>query len=191
MTSKKSHPVLWTVIAVLIVLAAYANFMVRRGFSAKAEPSGAEKMIAHTMLDMAMPASAKNEKNPLPASAQNIQDGLEHFADHCAICHANNGSGQSDLGPNLYPKPPDLRTPETQNLTDGEIYYIIANGVRLSGMPASDHTPEDNWKLVLFIRHLPNLTPAEQKQMDQLNPPEEEDEHQEGAGEQEHHHHHH
>ena len=167
---KKSHAVLWTVIAVVIVLAAYANFMIRRGFSAKAEPSGAEKIIAHAMRQLAIPSSAKNEKNPLPASAANIHDGMDHFADHCAICHANDGSGQSDMGPNLYPKPPDLRAAETQNLTDGEIYYIIANGVRLSAMPASDHTTEDNWKLVLFIRHLPALTPAEEKEMEKLNP---------------------
>jgi mono/diheme cytochrome c family protein len=166
---KKSHPVLWTTIAVLIVLAAYGNFMIRRGFSAKAEPSAAEKLIAHTMRDLAIPASARNEKNPLPASEANIHDGLEHFADHCAICHANDGSGKSDIGPNLYPKPPDLRAPGTQNLTDGEIYYTIANGVRLSAMPASDHTTEDNWKLVLFIRHLPGLTPMEEKEMEKVN----------------------
>ena len=168
--TKKSHPVLWTAIAVLIVLAAYANFMIRRGFSAKAEPSGAEKFIARTMRNLAIPSSAKNEQNPLAASAQNVHDGMEHFADHCAGCHANDGSGKSDIGPNLYPKPPDMRQPETQNLTDGELYYTIANGVRLSAMPASDHSPEDNWKLVLFIRHLPNLTPAEEKEMEQLNP---------------------
>ena len=63
--TKKSHPVLWTAIAVLIVLAAYANFMIRRGFSAKAEPSGIEKVIARTMRNLAIPSSARNEKNPL------------------------------------------------------------------------------------------------------------------------------
>ena len=166
----KKHPVLWTVMAVLIVLAAYANFMIRRGFSAKGEPSGAEKVIARTMRNLAIPNSARNEKNPLPPSAVNLHDGMEHFADHCAGCHANDGSGKSDIGPNLYPKPPDMRSAETQSLTDGEIYYTIVNGVRLSAMPASDHANEDNWKLVLFIRHLPNLTPAEEKQMEQLNP---------------------
>jgi mono/diheme cytochrome c family protein len=169
--TKKSHPVLWTTIAVLIVLAAYANFMIRRGFSAKAEPSGAEKLIARTMRNLAIPSSARNEKNPLAASAENVHDGMEHFADHCAICHANDGSGKSDIGEGLYPKPPDFRSAETQDLTDGEIYYTIVNGVRLSGMPSfADHSAEDNWRLVLFIRHLPNLTPAEEKEMEQLNP---------------------
>jgi mono/diheme cytochrome c family protein len=168
--TEQNHPVLWTVILVLIVLVAYGNFVIRRGFSAKAEPSAAEKVIARTMRNLAIPSSAKNEKNPLPASPQNIHDGMAHFADHCATCHANDGSGQSDIGPNLYPKPPDMRASDTQNLTDGEIYYTIANGVRLSAMPASDHSAEDNWKLVLFIRQLPALTPAEEKEMETLNP---------------------
>jgi mono/diheme cytochrome c family protein len=188
---KKSSPVLWTVVLVLIVLAAYAHFMIRRGFSAKSEPSGVEKLLARTMRNLAIPSGAKNEKNPLPASAENVHEGLDHFADHCAACHANDGTGETDIGQNLYPKPPDLRSAETQNLTDGEIYYIIANGVRLSGMPASDHTAEDNWRLVLFIRHLPNLTPQEAKQIEQLNPShEEENEHPNGSASPEHHHHH-
>ncbi len=167
---KNRHRVLWTVVALLIVIAGYAFFMIRRGFSAKDDPSGLETLIARTMRGLAIPSAAKNEKNPLPASADNLHEGLEHFADHCATCHANDGSGNTATGNNLYPKPPDMRSAETQNLTDGEIYYIIANGVRLSGMPASNHSVEDNWRLVLFIRHLPNLIPAEQKQMEQLNP---------------------
>jgi mono/diheme cytochrome c family protein len=59
-----------------------------------------------------------------------------HFADHCASCHGNDGSRKTEIGWNLYPKAPDMRLPETQNLTDGEIYYIIHNGIRLTRMPA-------------------------------------------------------
>ena len=165
----KRHLILRAVVLVLIALTSYGLFMIRRGFSAKEEPSGVEKVLARTMRNMAIPAVAKNEKNPLPASNSNIQEGLEHFADHCATCHANDGSGHSDIGENLYPKPPDMRSAETQNLSDGEIYYTIANGVRLSGMPASDHSTEDNWRLVLFIRHLRNLTAAERTEMEQLS----------------------
>jgi mono/diheme cytochrome c family protein len=51
-----------------------------------------------------------------------------HFADHCAICHANNGSGNTEIGQNLYPKAPDMRLRQTQNLTDGELYYTTASG---------------------------------------------------------------
>src|SRR3979490_1153268 len=91
-----------------------------------------------------------------------------HFADHCAICHANDGSGNTEIGRNLYPRAPDMRLVATQRLTDGEIYWIIENGARLTGMPAwGDGSAQDvdTWKLVYFIRHLNHLTPDDLKEM--------------------------
>ncbi len=74
----------------------------------------------------------------------------------------------------MYPKPPDMRTAETQNKTDGELFYTIYNGIRLSGMPAfgekDQSDAESTWQLVQFIRHLPALTQDEEKQMEKLNP---------------------
>jgi len=121
--------------------------------------------------------SAKKEATPVPPTAQNLTEGREHFADHCATCHANNGSGQTEIGQNLYPKVPDMRERQTQRLTDREIFYIIQNGVRLTGMPAwgDSHRADDTWKLVLFIRRLPQLNAAEQKQMERFNPESEAD----------------
>lgn len=71
----------------------------------------------------------------------------------------------------MYPKPPDLRG-ETQSMSDGEIFYDIENGIRMSGMPAfgGDGTTDESWKLVSFIRHLPRLTPGEETEMEALNP---------------------
>jgi hypothetical protein len=57
----------------------------------------------------------------------------------------------------------------TQNLTDGEIFYIIENGVRFTGMPGWVGEDEENWKLVLFIRHLPRLTQQELNAMQKIN----------------------
>ena len=173
---KKRYAVIWILLAILIVLAAYAVSIVRRGFSAKDEPSALETIVARTVRNLSLAASTGNVRNPLPAMPENIHEGLEHFADHCAFCHSNDGSGNSETGRNLYPKPPDLRQQQTQRLTDGEIYGIIANGVRLTGMPASDHEPEDNWRLVLFVRHLPGLTPAEKTEMERVRPSSEHDE---------------
>ena len=62
-----------------------------------------------------------------------IAEGRDHFADHCATCHANDGSGNTEMGRGLYPKAPDMRLPATQNLSDAELFYIIENGVRLTG----------------------------------------------------------
>jgi mono/diheme cytochrome c family protein len=182
---KSRHTVLWALLVILILVAAYGLTDMRRGFSASEQPSRLETVIARTMRNLAIPRDAKNATNPLPASENNLREGREHFADHCAFCHANDGGGQSETGPNLYPPPPDLRQSQTQNLTDGEIYSIIANGVRLTGMPASGHGPEDNWRLVLFVRHLPNLTPAEKEEMESIHPADaHDDEHHHGEGRQ-------
>lgn len=142
------------------------------GFSARAAPSGIETMMADYARATAMPASADRMKNPIPMTPAVEQEAMAHFSDHCAVCHSNNGSGNTMFGNGLYPHPPDLRLARTQHLSDGEIFYIIENGVRMSGMPAfgGKDSAEATWKLVYFIRHLPELTPAEETEMESLNP---------------------
>ncbi len=183
---------------IVLVAAGYGALLIQHGFSAKEEPSALEKTVARAVRNLSIPRNAKLARNPIPATAENLAEGREHFADHCATCHANDGSGDTEIGRNLYPKPPDLRLPQTQNLTDGEIFYIIHNGIRLTGMPAwaESHEDNDNWKLVLFIRHLPNLTAEEKKDMERFNPKSEDDQQHEHEGAapsgkpaEEHHHH--
>jgi mono/diheme cytochrome c family protein len=144
------------------------------GFSAHDKPMGIEKFAAVQARLMAMPSDAKNKQNPVPKSAEVIAEGRAHWADHCATCHANNGSGETEMGKNMYPPAPDMRQGDTQELTDGELFYVIENGVRLSGMPAwgtgSREDQESSWKLVRFIRHLPNISPEEISEMEKLNP---------------------
>ncbi|PYQ49874.1 MAG: hypothetical protein DMF59_12340 [Acidobacteria bacterium] len=76
------------------------------------------------------------------------------------------------MGSSFYPRVPDMRTSRSQGLSDGELFYIIKNGVRLTGMPAwgGEHDDADNWKLVHFIRHLPKITPQEIEEMKKMNP---------------------
>jgi mono/diheme cytochrome c family protein len=171
--------VLLVVIVLLAAGAIYGAILVRRGFSARENPSWIEAFAAGVAKRLAIPATYRM-KNPLPATPENIREGEEHFADHCATCHGNDGGGDTLYGRGLYPKPPDMRTAETQNKGDGELYYTIENGVRLSGMPAfgppegsgknADTHDVDTWKLVLFIRHLPQVTSEELAEMQKLNP---------------------
>jgi mono/diheme cytochrome c family protein len=148
--------------------------MIRHGFSARDRPSAAEAFLAHRMRDWAVPAKSRNLKNPFADSAEAVAAGRAHFADHCALCHGNDGRGQTEIGRNLYPKAPDMQGRETQSLSDGEIFYIIKNGVRLTGMPAwgKDTAEEDDesWQLVSFIRHLPWITRKELEEMKSMNP---------------------
>lgn len=161
-------------IAALLVIVAVLLWTTKMsgGFSARAQPSVLEIMAARTAKRLAIPTDASDRKNPFLGTPDTLSEARAHFADHCAICHANNGSGETPIGRNLYPKAPDMRLQSTQQLSDGQIYYIIHNGVRLTGMPAwgSDEKDDDSWKLVLFIRHLPQLTPEEESEMEALNP---------------------
>lgn len=152
--------------------AAYGWVTIRRGFSARDNPSALEAYLAKTARNLSIPSSEQDAKNPIAPTAEVLSEARAHFADHCASCHGNDGTGKTEIGKNLYPKPPDMRQPETQNLTDGQIYYIIHNGLRLTGMPAwgGPGKDDDSWKLVLFIRHLPQMTPQEIKEMEPFNP---------------------
>jgi mono/diheme cytochrome c family protein len=165
------------ILLVLVIAALGVGFVafsfLHNGVSAKATPSPLEVMMARKARHMALPSSARALHNPLPASEETLREGRLHFADHCAICHGNDGSCDTMLGSGLYPKPPDLRLAETQDLSDGELFWIIENGVRFTGMPAfsGPHSmPEDTWKLVHFIRHLPKLTADERMEMEKYNP---------------------
>jgi mono/diheme cytochrome c family protein len=173
MTMSRKRRLLWLVV-LLFILAVIAQgvLLIRRGFSARDTPSALETYVARTTRTLTVPSGARDQRNPFTATPDVLADARAHFADHCAICHANNGSGNTEIGQNLYPKAPDMRLPQTQNLTDGELYYIIHNGIRLTGMPAWGATgkDDDSWKLVLFIRYLPQLTPEEEEEMKNLNP---------------------
>ena len=158
--------------ALAVAAAGYGLILVRRGFSALATPSAIEELAATTARKLAVPSAYRQLRNPIVPSTENIRRGMEHFSLHCAPCHSNEGGGHTVFGKGLYPKPPDLRAAGTQNKSDGELYYTIDNGVRLSGMPAFNgtHTPALTWRLVLFIRHLPQITPEELNEMNGWDP---------------------
>lgn len=160
-------------LAVLVAAAAGGALLLRGGISARAEPSRAEARLARALRSWAIPSDARDARNPVPAGPAAISAGLAHFADHCAVCHGNDGSGQTPVGQGLYPKPPDLRAERTQLLSDGELFYIIENGVRLTAMPAwggGERDRRESWQLVHFIRHLPQLTDEDKAEMKKLNP---------------------
>ena len=99
-------------------------------------PRSAEAFVARRLRRLAMPSAARDAKNPVQVSPEVLSAGTAHWADHCATCHGNDGRGKTLIGRGLYPKPPDMTEAATQQLTDGELYYIIENGIRFTGMPA-------------------------------------------------------
>jgi mono/diheme cytochrome c family protein len=126
------------------------------------------------MRRLAAPSDLRGRKNPLPLTPEVLAESRAHFADHCAICHGNDGKGQTAMGPNFYPHAPDMTLRQTQSLSDGELFAIIENGIRLTGMPAwgtgTAESAYGSWTLVHFIRHLPQISSEELEEMARLNP---------------------
>ena len=156
-----------------------------KGISARQEPSRFEVWAARSARHFLIPASARTTANPLAEDPELLERAKEHFVDHCALCHGYDGRGDTTIGRGLHPRVPDLTLAATQDLPDGELFWIIENGVKLTGMPSwGEESPDDDehaWTLVHWIRRLPTLTPEEIEQM----------EHEGGAAHAEHEHHEH
>ena len=160
--------------AVVLLALAAVGYIRSTGLRGQPRPGPIETQVARSLRSFAIPAAAKARTMPAGASQESMRLGMEHFARYCALCHANNGSGEAEIGRGLYPRAPDMRAGATQNLTDGELFSIIENGIRLTGMPAwGTGTAEGvraSWALVHFIRRLPTLTDEEIERMEALNP---------------------
>ena len=161
------------VLAMLLGIALFARTM-RYGFSAHDRPTFMEALVAQTVRHWAVPADLRDLKNPVALTPEVLAEARAHWADHCAVCHGNDGKGQTAIGQHLYPKAPDMTLPATQSLSDGEIFSIIENGIRLTGMPGwGDGTAESaygSWTLVHLTRHMPNITSQELEEMAGMNP---------------------
>ena len=133
------------------------------GLSADAEPGAVERTVATRLLRLSISPDAARQKNPFGGDTAAWRDAIEHYGDHCAMCHGADGRGRTELAENMYPKVPDLADPTVQRLTDGALFSIIQNGVRWTGMPAwkREHSPEDTWRLVSLVRRVPSLTSTE------------------------------
>lgn len=166
---------LFTLLATLGVAAAVfgLSYFVQ-GISARPEPTPLETRVARTARHYLIPASARATPNPVPFTAETVAAGLAHFADHCASCHGNDGKGNTSYGRRMFPRAPDMTAAATQELSDGELFWIVENGVRLTGMPGFGDgdlgNDAESWELVHFIRYLPRLAPEELAEMERLNP---------------------
>ncbi len=119
-------------------------FLTQHSFSARAKPMAIEAFLARHVRQLALPPGVRGLKNPLEMTPLLIAEARDHFADHCAVCHGNTGDGQTMIGQGLYPPVPNMRTEGTQKLSDGELFYIIQNGIRFTGMPGWGGEDKEN-----------------------------------------------
>src|ERR1700682_1768553 len=97
-------------------------YFVTVGVSARPQRGALEAFIARPGRNLAIGWHAGHPPNPVPNTPEAVAEGRAHFADHCASCHANDGSGDTEMGRSLYPRSPDMRLAATQNLEDHELF---------------------------------------------------------------------
>lgn len=160
-------------LAVAGLIATFA-FLKTTGLSARATPGPIETFVVRGLRAWSVPGEYRGLTNPVLGNGESVRNGMAHFADHCATCHSNDGSGGTEMGKSMFPPAPDMRKDATQELSDGTLFYIIEHGIRFTGMPAwgtgSIDGEESSWHLVHFIRYLPKLTPEELEEMAAMNP---------------------
>lgn len=123
-----------------------------------------ERKLAAFALNHAIQKRASTQSNPF-AKPEDIRAGLAHFKENCVDCHGAPGVEESEFGQGLNPPAPDLTLPAVQRMRDAELYWVVANGIRMTGMPAFSptHKPDEIWKMVAFVRHMPEITKEEQQ----------------------------
>ena len=150
-----------TLIVLFAVVLILAYTRIRAGgLSADTEPGTVERTVAARLVRLSIPTDAQRLQNPFREDSAAWRAAADHYDDHCAICHGSDGHGRTEMGENMYPKVPDLADAGVQRLSDGALFSIIQNGVRWTGMPAwkREHSAEETWQLVSFIRKVPSLT---------------------------------
>jgi len=147
------------VIVALVWVVAYTKVRAG-GLSAESQPGRMERFIATNLVRLSIPADAKRLDSPFRTDPLAWRSAADHFEDHCAACHGDDGRGGTAMGQAMYPRVPDLGQTAVQRLSDGELFYVIQNGVRWTGMPAwrGEHSAEETWRLVAFVRRVPTLT---------------------------------
>ena len=168
----------FTCVLLTLIVPLLAMAMGMMDMSASAKPGLLEKIFAPWAFTNSMEKRAPDTKNPFANDASAQASGMGHYRENCVMCHGAPNVEPAELAAGLNPPVPKLDTDDAQSLTDGQLFWIIKNGIRMTGMPAfgETHSDAEIWHIVTFVRHLPKLTDAEGKT---LQPP---------ASDMEHHH---
>jgi len=141
----------------LFLLVSVAALLALAGCAAN-KPGEMESGMMHQVKQVTI--GGKDWKNPAPDNDASIKEGMQHFQHHCQVCHGLDGHATGvPFATMMDPPVPDLAEKEIQEYTDGQLKWIIENGIAPSGMPAWKGMLDDDemWKIVRFLRHLPAM----------------------------------
>jgi mono/diheme cytochrome c family protein len=122
------------------------------------EPGHFETFLATLVKHLLVRRSSREGIPPAPTNLQaSVEEGDKLFGTDCAMCHGMDGHTPTDNGRWMYPRASDLIAPEVQQYSDPELFWIVKNGIRLSGMPAFGRVESDEhiWNLVHYLRTMP------------------------------------
>jgi mono/diheme cytochrome c family protein len=160
MNSKKALKITAVSVSVIVALGVglYALF-IWEGSSAREDAPALEANVAQRLLHYTVPASVRAMNNPvdITAGSADVDAGHQTYTKKCEICHAYDGSGKTEIGSGQYPRPPDLRSADVQEMSDGELFYHLKNGIRHTGMPGWTLPDRKLWQLSAYLRHLPQV----------------------------------
>lgn len=133
---------------------------------------------------------ADTRANPVATDPSAVAAGLQHYKENCLVCHTVGGIEKSEIAQGLHPSPPMLTADGVQAMSDGELFWVVANGIQMTGMPAFSPTHDENelWQIVAFLRHLRQLTDDERSLLS-AGQKEEAEHHHDHADESNEHHH--
>ena len=156
-----------------LLIAAFA--LIKSGLipaNADTQPSSFETWMARTSLSATMDRLAPTTPNPVAATDQSLTEGVHLFAKNCAVCHgsAAGDASASPIAKGLFQKPPQLATEGVEDDPEGESFWKIKHGIRLTGMPAFGQSLSDQqiWTLALFLKHMDKLPPPAQQAWQQV-----------------------
>ena len=146
----------WTIVVLVVLLIVIAAMSFN--LSALPEPGRFETRLADLSKNFLIWRASDHGFPPRPLDVKaSIATGGSHYGLDCSVCHSDDGRGQTPLGQGLYPRVADLTSKRVQNYSDQELFWIIKNGIRLTGMPAFGQveSPDHIWDLVNYVRTLP------------------------------------
>jgi mono/diheme cytochrome c family protein len=153
-----------------VVLAVGGYLFIATGHMPMATSAGALP-FEETVANMALHASVKDSldlKSPLPVNDDTLIGGAKVYDGNCAMCHGAFRQPKPDLAKSMFPPPPQLLGDDLMTKDpEGELYWKITNGIRMTGMPAFEKILDENrrWQVTQLLKHADTLPPAVQKQL--------------------------
>ena len=148
--------IVWTIVALAGLLIVIS--LMRFNLTALPEPGHVETRAANLAKRVLIYRASRQSTPPRPLDTKaSVDNGGTHYGLECSICHGTDGHTQAPLSRWMYPRPADLTSGQVQSYSDQELFWIIQNGIRFTGMPAFGkvESPDHIWDLVNYVRTLP------------------------------------